>query len=212
MPTLDQYVDAVRTGPSGLFSAGDMSRLRAHAEDGAAGAELIASLGATSIVDVGSGGGVPAFPLAIALDGVDVHLVESLAWKAEFLASCAASLELESRVTVHCVRAEEAVASVGRELMDVGTARAVSRPGVVAEYLSPLVRVGGNLVLWSTTSQLDELDPEPAQRRLGLGEPRAVPAPSELRDQGILLVWPKERVCDENIPRRTGVAARKPLR
>jgi hypothetical protein len=67
-------------------------------------------------------------------------------------------------------------------------------------------------VLWSTQSQFDELDPAPAQRRLGMGTPTTVPVDSPLRDQGLLLVWPKLTTCDEDIPRRIGVAAKRPLR
>ena len=54
-----QYAELVRSGPNGLFSRGDLARLDEHVDDGRAGAELLAELAATSIVDIGSGGGVP---------------------------------------------------------------------------------------------------------------------------------------------------------
>lgn len=207
----ERYVELIRSGPKGLFSAGDLSRLEAHVEDGVVGAPLLAQLGARSIVDVGSGGGVPGIPLALELDDAELHLVESQHWKAQFLLACACALDLESRVKVHPVRAEEAPADLGRELLDAGTARALARPIVVAEYLAPLVRVGGHLVLWTTREQA--ADPTVAANEiLGLGEPQAHPAASALRDDGILLVWPRIAPCSERIPRRVGVAARKPLR
>ncbi len=210
-PLHDQYVDLVRTGPNGLFSRGDLDRLVDHAADGIAGSELLAELGATSIVDVGSGGGVPGVQLAIELPDAQVHLVESQHWKADFLRACARALDLESRLSIHPVRAEEAHQAVGRELLDAGTARALAAPLVVAEYLSPLVRVGGHLVLWSTTAQA--ADPTVAPHELlGLGEPRIVACPTELRDDGVRIVWPKVAACTPRVPRRVGVAARKPLR
>lgn len=206
-----RYIDEVRAGPSGLFSRGDMSRLAEHVADGVTGAPLLAELGARSIVDIGSGGGIPGLPLAIELPDAQVHLIESQAWKAEFLRTCARALDLESRVTAHAIRAEDAVAQLGRELLDAGTARALAAPLVVAEYLSPLVRVGGHLVLWSTTSQA--ADPAVAPHALlGLGDPRIVDAPSALRADGALIVWPKIAPCTDRVPRRTGVAARRPLR
>lgn len=206
------FVEQVRLGPHGLFSRGDLERLDQHAADGAAGAPLLRSLGVTSFVDVGSGGGVPAIPLALELADVQAHLVESQGWKADFLRTCAHALDLDSRLTVHTCRAEEALEPIGRELLDCGTARAVARPWIVAEYLAPLVRVGGHLVLWTTQAHVDELsESQTASERLGLGTPRVEAVNTPLRDSAVLLVWPRIAPCAASVPRRTGVAARKPL-
>jgi 16S rRNA (guanine527-N7)-methyltransferase len=211
-PLLASYVAAVRNGPHGLFSRGDLERLEAHALDGATGAPVLLAQGVRSFVDIGSGGGVPGLPLAAELPGVEAHLVESQGWKCEFLDACARELGLESSVTVHHARAEDAVGVIGRETLDAGVARAVAAPTVVAEYLSPYVRIGGLLLLWSTTAQAADLDPEVGQRRLGLGEPDIIPVESPLRDSAVFIAWPKVAECDATIPRRTGVAGRKPLR
>jgi 16S rRNA (guanine527-N7)-methyltransferase len=207
----DEYAALVRSGPNGLFSRGDLGRLEDHVEDGIGGADLLRELGATSIVDVGSGGGVPGIQLAIELPDAAVHLVESQGWKAEFLRTCARALDLELRVMVHALRAEEAVAELGRELLDAGTARALAAPLVVAEYLSPLVRVGGSLVLWTTLEQSHDAQVA-ANELLGLGDPRVHAAPSPLRADGAHIVWPKVAACTDRVPRRVGVAARRPLR
>lgn len=202
----------VRDGPPGLFSRGDLSRLEDHVEDGMRGVAILAELAAASIVDVGSGGGVPGIPVAVGLPRAQVHLVESQAWKAAFLRECIAELDLESRVTVHPGRAEQLVAVLGREQLDAGIARAVAAPAVVAEYLAPLVRVGGHLLLWSTREHAQGLEAWPGAELLGLDEPRVVPAPTPLRDNGALIVWPRRHACSDRVPRRPGVAARRPLR
>jgi 16S rRNA (guanine527-N7)-methyltransferase len=207
----DQYAAQVHSGPSGLFSRGDMSRLDDHIDDGIGGAALLRELGASSIVDIGSGGGVPGIQLAIELPQAHVHLVESQGWKAAFLHECALVLDLESRVTVRAIRAEEAPTAIGRELLDAGTARALATPPVVAEYLSPLVRVGGHLVLWTTLEQATG-GHVGAHDLLGLGDPVIHPAPSTLRADGAHIVWPKVAPCTDRVPRRVGVAARRPLR
>lgn len=188
-----------------------MARLAAHVADGVAGAATIRSLGAEHLVDVGSGGGIPGIPLAIELDECAVHLVESQAWKAEFLLTCAHALDLDSRVTVHPVRAEEAVAAIGRETVDVGVARALAAPLIVAEYLAPLVRVGGHLVLWSTAAQAAAADLG-SNEILGIGVATVEPCPSPLRADGVQIVWPRTGPCAARVPRRAGVAARRPLR
>jgi 16S rRNA (guanine527-N7)-methyltransferase len=206
-----RYIEQVQAGPPGLFSRGDMARLAEHVADGSGGAATLEQLGAKRIVDIGSGGGIPGLPLAIELPAAELHLVESQGWKADFLRTCARALDLESRVNVHTCRAEELVPVLGRETCDAGTARALAAPLVVAEYLSPLVRVGGHLVLWSTAAQAEDALVAPHER-LGLGEPTLHPTPSTLRVDGVLIVWPKLSPCTDRVPRRTGVAARRPLR
>jgi 16S rRNA (guanine527-N7)-methyltransferase len=207
----EQYIELVRSGPNGLFSRGDLDRLAAHVQDGIVGAPLLQRLGATTIVDVGSGGGIPGIPIAVELEAAQVHLVESQHWKAEFLLACARALDLDSRVSIHPIRAEEAPAAIGREQLDAGTARALAQPLVVAEYLAPLVRVGGHLVLWSTATQA--ADPTVAANELlGLGDPTLHDAPSPLRADGVLIEWPRIAACSNRVPRRVGVAARRPLR
>src|SRR3954451_2397692 len=72
------------------------------------------------LADVGSGGGVPGVPLAIARPDVQVALIESTQKKAAFLRDAVRHLAL-SHVTVPPARAEDAgaKASVHRESFDV---------------------------------------------------------------------------------------------
>jgi hypothetical protein len=66
-------------------------------------------------------------------------------------------------------------------------------------------------VLWSTREQAS--DPTVAANELlGLGEPVIHEAPTPLRAGGVLIAWPRISPCSERVPRRVGVAARKPLR
>jgi 16S rRNA (guanine527-N7)-methyltransferase len=74
------------------------------------------------LVDVGSGGGVPGIPLAIARPDVTVLLVESTQKKAAFLRETAAALKL-ANVSVSEWRAEDVGNSNNRESFDVCTAR-----------------------------------------------------------------------------------------
>lgn len=211
-PELAHYVELVRSGPHGLFSRGDLERLDAHALDGASGAALLRSLEARTIIDVGSGGGVPGIPIALEIPDAHVHLVESQGWKADFLLTCARALDLESRVMVHPLRVEEAVDEIGRETLDAGIARAVARPEVVAEYLAPLVRVGGHLVLWTTRAHAETPISDAACQRLGLGAATIHDVDTPLREHAVLLQLDRVAPCDAKVPRRAGVAVRKPLR
>lgn len=97
------------------------------------------------LVDVGSGGGVPGIPLAIARPDVRVLLVEATKKKAAFLETTADTLKL-SNVSVSEWRAEDVARSANREAFDIATARAVGAIDLLAEWCLPLVRVGGRML------------------------------------------------------------------
>ncbi len=59
-----------------------------------------------SVVDIGSGAGLPGIPLAIAWPQAEVHLVEPVGKKAAFLRQCVGTLGL-AHVEVHPIRVEE---------------------------------------------------------------------------------------------------------
>ncbi len=113
-----------------------------HALDALTLVPLVSDLPAgATVIDVGSGGGVPAIPLAIARPDLRFTLVESTQKKAAFLRDVSAALGL-TNVTVIADRAEKAPANqLGR--FDVVTARAVSRLVTLAPITLSFVKPGG---------------------------------------------------------------------
>ncbi|HEX3900553.1 MAG TPA: 16S rRNA (guanine(527)-N(7))-methyltransferase RsmG [Mycobacteriales bacterium] len=95
---------------------------------------------ATSVVDVGSGAGLPGIPLALARPDVEVVLLEPMARRAQFLEECVAELEL-TNASVHRGRAQEGLP----RLVDAVTARAVAPLAALAEMSFRLCRAGGPL-------------------------------------------------------------------
>lgn len=165
---------------------------------------------ANTVVDVGSGGGLPGLPLKIMRPGLRLTLVESDQAKAAFLVTACATLGLEG-VEVVPRRAEE----VGhdqryRETFDVAVARALAPMPVLVELCLPLVRVGGRLLAQKTERE----DVEPATNaieKLGGKLSRVVAAPSEARRGGTVVIIDKVSPTLPTYPRRAGVPARKPL-
>jgi 16S rRNA (guanine527-N7)-methyltransferase len=92
--------------------------------------------------DVGSGGGLPGIPLAIALPGVAFTLIEGRRKRASFLRHVAATLGLRN-VEVLNRRAEEVTAPAFATVL----ARAVAPPAELLTIVGPLVAPGGRLVL-----------------------------------------------------------------
>ncbi len=104
--------------------------------------ELAALADDAQVVDLGSGGGLPAIPLALAFPALRFTLVESIGKKARFLEQAAQALAL-SNVKVVTDRAESFGQSPARGTFDLATSRALSRLPVLLELSLPLVRLGG---------------------------------------------------------------------
>ena len=158
------------------------------------------------VIDIGSGGGLPGIPLALAMPQVHFTLLEANSRKAAFLEHLAATLNLRN-VAVATGRAEELGQRPElREQFDRAISRAAAPPAVLLELALPFVRPGGDLV-----AQVSPIDPqllEPAARLLGGGPPR-LERPGD--GAGTLLVVPKLVPTPAGFPRRTGVPNRKPL-
>lgn len=101
---------------------------------------------AVTLIDVGSGAGLPGIPLAIARPHFRVTLLEPAARKAAFLERAVAELGLPCAVVAE--RAEVAGrAPQLREQFDAAVARAVAPLATLVEWTLPFVRVGGSAVL-----------------------------------------------------------------
>lgn len=158
------------------------------------------------LVDVGSGGGLPAIPLAIAA-GVEVTLIESTTKKAAFLEAALGTLGLPGHVIPQ--RAELAGRDPGlREQFACGTARAVSSAPTVLELVVPFLRVGGTAVL--QRGRLDERERNAvrdAAPMLGAELAQEIELDGERR----FLLVKKIAPTPQRFPRRTGVPEKRPL-
>jgi 16S rRNA (guanine527-N7)-methyltransferase len=144
------------------------------------------------IVDVGSGGGSPGIPLAVALPEREVTLLEAERRKCSFLEEWA-----PPNARVVWGRAEEQPV----DAYGVALAKALAQPATAVEWCLPLVRPGGAVVLWlGPSANLDAVGRVAAQ--LGGGEPE---------DNAGLTVIRKLTPTPPGFPRRVGVAKKRPL-
>jgi 16S rRNA (guanine527-N7)-methyltransferase len=197
---LDRWLRLLVATP-GLTSAAshDVAR-KLHVDDALAGLPFVAT---GPVVDVGSGGGSPGLPLAVARPELAFDLLESARRKCDFLESVAPSFP---NVRVVRARAEDWGRTDGRDAYAVAVARALAPQAVAAEWCLPLVRPGGLLVLYAgePASGLERV-----AEALAAGPPRAVPVPET--DSRTLLVFEKLGETPERFPRRPGLARKRPL-
>jgi 16S rRNA (guanine527-N7)-methyltransferase len=170
---------------------------------------------ARSLVDVGSGGGLPGVPIKIVEPGMRTTLVEATAKKARFLRRVVQSLSLGG-VEVENARVEEiARADAHRGVYDVATARAVARLSVVAEYCVPLLMVGGYMISMKGRLEDEEIiEGERAAERLGARFAQLIRVPRlpvlEKKERCLVILEKVEETPGE-YPRKVGVPAKRPL-
>lgn len=124
-----------------------------------------------SVVDIGSGAGLPGVVLAIARPDLDVTLVEPLLRRTSFLDEVVADLGLP-RCEVRRARAEELH---GSETFDVVTSRAVAPLTRLLGWSMPLVAPGGALVAMKGSRADEEISQASAQlRRFGCDVPEVL--------------------------------------
>ncbi|HAL15391.1 MAG TPA: 16S rRNA (guanine(527)-N(7))-methyltransferase RsmG [Anaerolineaceae bacterium] len=165
------------------------------------------------LIDIGTGAGFPGIPLKIIMPRLQLTLVESVGKKLEFCRHMVEVLGLEN-VTCLQARAEElGLAREHREKYDWAVARAVANLPVLAEYLLPLVRVGGGML-----AQKGETGPAEAHKadraihvlggRIKQLIPVLLPGVTEER---FLVVVDKVSATPPGYPRRIGLPAKRPI-
>jgi 16S rRNA (guanine527-N7)-methyltransferase len=167
-----------------------------------------------SLLDLGSGGGLPGLVLHDAWPAAEIVLLDASERRTEFLKRELARLEEErgrerSSVVVVRGRAEEVAHDPRyRQHFEVVSARAFGRPAVVAECGAPFLTTGGVLVV----SEPPDADasvrwPEAGLAELGLDPGEAV----RIEGRFNYRVLPKRRPTSDHYPRRVGVPAKRPL-
>src|SRR5262249_12511948 len=186
---LSDWLSAVVRTP-GLTALGDLDQAREMLFDDALRALPLVERYDGAVVDIGSGGGWPAGPLAAALPERQVTLLDAERRKCDFLRRWA-----PANAEVVWGRAEEQQP----ERWGVALAKALAQPPVAAELCLPLVRTGGAAILWlGERADLEQV--AAASRQLGGGAP-------ELHEG--LAVLPKVASTPPGFPRRVGVAKKR---
>jgi len=120
------------------------------------------------VLDLGTGGGLPGIPLAIARPEAQVTLLDSVAKKIRACQHFMTELGLENVETVH-TRAEQLVNDpIHAKGYDMVLARATAYLPTILDWSAPLLKPDGRIVLYKTSSETELLDGSKAARRLGL--------------------------------------------
>ena len=165
------------------------------------------------LIDVGTGAGFPGIPIKIVYPKMQLTLVESVGKKADFCRHVVNILDLHG-VEVVQERAEALGQNPSyREQYDWAVARAVAILPVLAEYLLPLVRVGGSmLAMKGESGPVEAHSAERALRVLGghLRQLMPVTLPGVAEERYLVMI-DKVAATPDGYPRKVGVPAKHPL-
>ena len=190
---LERWLEGVLSTP-GLTALRQSVEARQVLLDDALRARPLIERTPGAIVDVGSGGGSPGIPLAVAFPDRSFTLLEAERRKCDFLRQITRELP---NVEVVWGRAEEQAT----DRFGIALAKALAKPPTAAELCLPLVAQGGAAILWIG----ETADPAPvalvAQR---------LAAQLEGGEDG-LLVLRKTGPTPPGFPRRAGMAKKRPL-
>jgi 16S rRNA (guanine527-N7)-methyltransferase len=190
----------------GFLGPGPVEAHIAHAR-GFLAAETALRHPPRTLVDLGSGGGVPGLVLAAAWPESRVALVESGNRRVEHLRRAVDDLGWRDRVEILHERAETVARSPEyREQFEAVSARSFAAPAVTAEIAAGLVARAGVVVVSEPPEPDEARWPEGPLARLGFGPATPVEA-----NFGHFVVLFKQAAAPQEAPRASGRPAKRPL-
>ena len=176
-----------------------------HFIDSLAGVPFIPE--GAKLIDVGSGGGFPSFPIASVRKDVEVTALDSTAKKMNFVCGTAKFLGVKNLKTI-VGRAEEM-----KDLFstyDVVTARAVSALPVLLEICSPLLKVDGIMIAYKTDESELEIS-QNALKALNMSHLNTFSFNLPNGDRRSIIVFKKTNNTPKQYPRQYGQIKKRPL-
>lgn len=186
LPAAERYVEWLATAgvERGLLGPREVPRIwQRHVLNSAAVAAAFAA--DATVVDIGSGAGLPGIPLALARPDLAVTLLEPLQRRVAFLDEVVADLGVS--IVVQRGRVEELPARTVPGLV----ARAVAPLERLATLAVPALAPGGMLVALKGRSAEEEVEQaQPVLRRLAVASCRVVefPVPEDAPTRAVVVV------------------------
>lgn len=169
---------------------------------------------AQTLMDVGTGGGMPGIPIAIACPDLKVTLLDATGKKVAFHKEVIAALELKN-----CKSIQGRAELVGldkanhRAKYDIVTNRAVGPMPQMLEYCIPLTKLGGRMLSMKGPKVVEELeDASDALQILGTADLDITPAwPEEYGNDLVIVSVIKAEPTKNAYPREGALIKHSPL-
>jgi 16S rRNA (guanine527-N7)-methyltransferase len=166
-----------------------------------------------SVIDIGSGAGLPGLPLKILYPDLKLTLLEATSKKVSFLKYLIDKLALYD-VSIINNRAEEAAhSSLYREKFDIALSRAVAKMATLVELVLPFCKTGGFLIAQKKGDIKEEM--KQASHAINILGGRLIynkkVSLDMLPDDRYLVIVEKKKQTPSEFPRLPGMPTKKPL-
>ncbi len=169
---------------------------------------------ADTVIDVGTGGGFPGVPLAIAFPEKKFTLIDSLNKRIKIVNQLCDELEIKNVRAIHGRAEELARKKDMREQFDICVSRAVANMATLSEYCLPFVKVGGSFIAYKGPDCESEVkEASNAIEKLGgcllrIERPEADGVAFDHR----LIVVKKIAATAAKFPRKPGTPSKEPMK
>ena len=167
----------------------------------------------STLLDVGSGAGLPGVPLKIASQDLKVTLLEARSKKGLFLEQVIRELGLPG-LEMRIGRAEELAFEPDlREVFDSVVGRAVAKLNVLVELMAGFCRIGGVIVAQKGTTPHDEIRVAVKSIEtmgIEMEEVREIEFIGSEQPRSLVILR-KTRPTPQGFPRRPGIPFKRPL-
>ena len=165
-----------------------------------------------NLLDIGTGGGFPAVPIALAFSDIKVAGVDSVGKKINFINSLVKTLGLKNLAGL--LSRTEDLPVFYREKFDIVTSRAVAQLNIILEYAVPYVKTGGYFIAYKSKNTEEEIkQAQNALKILGCKIEQIIPYNLPLKEnfERNLIIIKKEKPTPKSFPRKAGAAKNNPL-
>ena len=105
------------------------------------------------LLDIGTGGGFPAVPIAIMYPEIEVFALDSIRKKIKAIENIKSELKINNLYTI-CNRAE----NIKNQKFNIITSRAVAPIKVIVEYAMPLLKDDGYFIAYKSIKAQEEIE------------------------------------------------------
>ncbi len=166
-----------------------------------------------SIIDIGTGAGFPALPLALAFPQCQIAAVDSLNKRIRFINEVKKELNLDNLNAYHGRAEEYAFKTEFREQFDLTVSRAVANLSTLSEYCLPFIHIDSTFIAYKSDKCGEELEKSRTALSILGGAVELTDSfilPYEKAGRSLIKIR-KEKAVPKKYPRKSGTALKSPL-